>query len=351
MICDQRLNQSRGMIKAWDLLDLSEDEVVGWLGEFGVVGAKRFTRRVNGEVENTATLLLTFNRASCPSKLQLDYVTYHVEQYIPNPLMCYRCGNYGHPEVRCRKDQVCLQCGKSKHEGQCSGTRWCVNCEKTGHSCLARECEERVKQKEICKIKTEQEISYAQAKQVYETTHKSPTQKAYATVLRTPSAATRQENELKEKVVSLEKKMEQMLAMLEKLSKRDSETLPTDHDAHDEHVETREQNRQETNTETADIETGDEILSEGEMENMNQESEGTHETISPRGNSETIDDSWQIVGGGKKTENNKNKTLSSVTVTGDDDDSPSPPITRAKGLQGKNISQQQGKRKSWKEGS
>ena len=42
---DQRLNQSRGTIQAYDLLDLSETEVVGWLGEFGVVGAKRFTRK------------------------------------------------------------------------------------------------------------------------------------------------------------------------------------------------------------------------------------------------------------------------------------------------------------------
>ena len=82
---DHRLNQSRGTTQAYDLLDLSEDEVVGLLGEFGVVGAKRFTREKNGKVENTATTLLTFERPSCPPKLQLDYVTYHVHQYIPSP--------------------------------------------------------------------------------------------------------------------------------------------------------------------------------------------------------------------------------------------------------------------------
>ena len=102
VVRDERLNQSRGTIQAYDLLDLSEDEVVGWLREFGVVGAKRFTRKVNGTVENTATLLLTFDRPSCPTKLQLDYVTYHIQQYIPNPMMCYRCGRFGHPEVRCQ---------------------------------------------------------------------------------------------------------------------------------------------------------------------------------------------------------------------------------------------------------
>ena len=33
---------------------------------------------VDGNPENTPTLLLTFNKQTCPHKIELDYVTYHV---------------------------------------------------------------------------------------------------------------------------------------------------------------------------------------------------------------------------------------------------------------------------------
>ena len=92
---DPKLNTSKGTIQAYDLLDLTEDEVTEWLSEFGVVGAKRFTRRSAGKVEPTPTLLLTFDMPTCPQKIELDYVTYHIKKYIPNPLMCFNCGEFG----------------------------------------------------------------------------------------------------------------------------------------------------------------------------------------------------------------------------------------------------------------
>ena len=68
---DQQLNQSCETIRAFDLVDLSESEIVGWLGEFGVVLAKRFKRKVGNQVDNTPTLLLTFDRPPCPKRLEL----------------------------------------------------------------------------------------------------------------------------------------------------------------------------------------------------------------------------------------------------------------------------------------
>ena len=117
---DEKLNVSRGTIHAYDMIDLSEEEVVHWLSEFGVTHAKRITRKVGGSVENTPTLLLTFQSPSCPAKIELDYTTYHVKQHVPNPLICYRCGKFGHPEVKCTNDQKCLNCGDNKHAGDCT---------------------------------------------------------------------------------------------------------------------------------------------------------------------------------------------------------------------------------------
>ena len=222
---DSRLNVSKGTIHAYDLVDLTESEIVGWLRDFGVVEAKRIVRKKNGKSENTPTIILTFDKPTCPSKLQLDYTTYHVTQYIPNPLLCYQCGRFGRPQARCENDKICLQCGQSEHAGSC--TRKCVNCKKVGHSCLSRDCEVWQREKDICKIKVEQDLSYMQAKQQYEKTHEPPVLKAYATVTRTPSVANKHEQELKAEVGTLknqvgmlEKKMGDMMTLLERVLKQ-----------------------------------------------------------------------------------------------------------------------------------
>ena len=79
-----RLNQSRGTIHAIDLMDVSEDDIVQGLQDFGVVTARKFTRRVGTRTEKTPVILLTFNRPTCPNRLHLDYVSYEVRRHIPN---------------------------------------------------------------------------------------------------------------------------------------------------------------------------------------------------------------------------------------------------------------------------
>ena len=346
---DQRLNQSRGTIQAYDLLDLSETEVVGWLGEFGVVGAKRFTRKTNGKVENTATILLTFDRPSCPTKLQLDYVTYHVHQYIPNPMMCYRCGRFGHPEGRCQHDQICLQCGKAKHDGECA--RWCVNCKKAGHSCLARDCEVWQKEKEICRIKVEREVSYSQARQHYDQTHDPPVLKAYATVVRTPSAVGKQDEELKDKVGRLETKVGEMISLLEQLLKKQTGSdVIRDGGGH----VTAEQPTQETEPdlalEAARIEDLD-MQGDGdrsEVDEMSHGSEDGQPVTSIQGRGDVGPGEWQVQRGKRM-----GKSTCKVQGVGDKDEiSPSPLITRSSRAADK--AKPRGPvipRKSWKEGS
>lgn len=103
----------------------------------------------------------------------------------------------------------------------------CVNCQKTGHSCLSHECEVWIREKDICRIKVEQELSYAQARKQYEASHEPPKLKAYATVTRSPSAASKREEELKSEVGTLktqvgtlEKKLCEVLTLLEKVVKQ-----------------------------------------------------------------------------------------------------------------------------------
>lgn len=215
---DDKLNISRGTIHAYDLIELSEEEVVQWLSDYGVTHAKRFTRRVGGLVEGTPTLLLTFNMPSCPTKIELDYVTYQVKRHIPNPLMCYRCGKFGHPEVRCTNAELCLTCGESKHGGDCIAK--CVNCSQLGHSCLSRDCEVWLKEKDICAIKVEQEVPYGQARKIYEDSHRPPTLQGYAQAVRTPSASQQSESEIKDKLDKLETKIDELVTVLTQVVKQ-----------------------------------------------------------------------------------------------------------------------------------
>ena len=221
---DDRLNKSRGTIHAFDLIDLTEDEVVGWLKDFGVVAAKRFTRRVDGHPENTPTLLLTFDKPTCPNKIELDYVTYHIRRHIPNPLICYRCGQFGHAEARCSAAAVCLNCAGERHEGPCESK--CVNCGQTGHSCRSRECLTWKKEREICEMKVDRDISYAHARRIYAETHQTPITRPYASVVRGQGDASGQDTGLRGRVEKLEQKLDKLISLLDTLISQQQSAAP-----------------------------------------------------------------------------------------------------------------------------
>ena len=212
---DRKLNMSKGTIYAPDLIELSEDEIVGWLTEFGVVAAKRFTKWINGVQENTPLLLLTFSTPSCPTKLNFDYVSYQVRKHVPNPLTCFKCGRFGHAEAQCTKDAVCLTCGDDRHDGDCQPK--CVNCNQPGHSCRSRECPVWIKEKEICVLKVEKDLSYAQARNMYEQTHQTQMARTYASVVHTPADNHGSDVTLCDRVEKLEAKLDKMLSLLDKL--------------------------------------------------------------------------------------------------------------------------------------
>ena len=218
---DEKLNVSKGTIHAYDLQELSEGEIVQWLADFGVIGAKRFIRKVDGQVVQTPTVLLTFDMPTCPQKLVLDYVTYHVKKHVPNPLQCFRCGLFGHHQERCRNDRKCLTCGKGTHEGTCEAR--CLNCDQTGHSCRSRDCPAWTREKDICSLKVDSEISYAEARRRYDASHRPPPLQSFADVVRNPTttdSVKQGTTDLHDKVEKLEKKIDQLSTMVEQLMRQ-----------------------------------------------------------------------------------------------------------------------------------
>ena len=215
---ESRMNTSRGTIYAYDLIELPEEEIVKWLEGFGVVGARHFTRMDKGKRVTTPTVLLTFNKPKCPTRLVFDYITYQVRKHVPNPLICHKCGHFAHTEAGCKAaEYVCLTCGETKHEGSCSPK--CINCGKAGHSCWSRECTEWKKERDICELKVDKDISFAHARREYQKAHETPNIRPYATVVRSQNETPSQADEmgLRERVQKLEERMEKALTMLNKI--------------------------------------------------------------------------------------------------------------------------------------
>ena len=85
---------------------------------------------------------MTFNTPKIPDKIKVGYSMEKVEQFVPNPLKCYRCQKYGHHEDSCRGREVCGKCGQrdpGHHMNECEFPNKCTNCG-GDHLVYARSC-------------------------------------------------------------------------------------------------------------------------------------------------------------------------------------------------------------------
>ena len=76
---------------------------------------------------------------------------------------------FGHHENKCGRHPVCCNCAQPEHcaSGQCDKPAKCVNCS-GDHPANSKECPQWEKEKQILKIKCEQNISFPEARKQYE---------------------------------------------------------------------------------------------------------------------------------------------------------------------------------------
>ena len=189
------LNSSKGIIRDRErcLQSLSEDDLVHELEDQGVTHVKRFTVRRDSGVIKTNTYLITFSCASLPREIKAGYCNIRVEVFIPNPLRCYKCQRYGHGVSRCTNGHICHRCGSDEHEGfDCQEAPHCHNC-KGSHMASSKECPIWIREAEICKIKTTKNISFPEARKLFNastSTSTSTTTKTYSATVKTVSTRT-----------------------------------------------------------------------------------------------------------------------------------------------------------------
>ena len=166
------LNSSKGIIRDRNLKGESEDNIKEYLEDQGVTHVKRFQVKKGNETIKTNTLLLTFNTVVPPKSLKIFYQIIPVELYVPNPLRCFNCQKFGHHEDKCPVDpgSVCERCGMGDHDhhtNHCKNQTKCVNCG-GDHLSRSNECSTWKKEKEIIRIKVKKNLTYPEARQLFE---------------------------------------------------------------------------------------------------------------------------------------------------------------------------------------
>ena len=166
------LNSSKGIIRDRSLKGESDDNIRENLQEQGVIAAKRFKVKKGHEFVDTNTILLTFNSVVPPKTLKIFYRIIPVEMYVPNLLRCCNCQRFGHHENNYPVDigSACERCGKGgddHHTNQCTNPAKCVNCGKD-HLSRSSECEVWKKEKEIMKLKVIKNLTYPEARKLYD---------------------------------------------------------------------------------------------------------------------------------------------------------------------------------------
>ena len=107
-----KLNQTRGKIFRYDFRTLSDQEILDGLKEQRVVSVYRQKQRGNqGELEDSGVFILTFDTTILPSFVYAGYARIKVTPYIPNPMRCGTCLQYGHTKKHCKSNQrICAKC-------------------------------------------------------------------------------------------------------------------------------------------------------------------------------------------------------------------------------------------------
>ena len=189
------LNTSKGVIRDYgrDLYSMTESDILKELATQGVENVSQFILKKEGKEIKTNTWFLTFSTPVPPEKLRIGYYFVEVKRYIPNPLRCYQCQEFGHSKKFCKKHLKCWKCGREGHDGsECdSETLCCVNC-KGEHYSSSKTCPVWTLEKEIQRVKTEKSLPYGEARRlVTASSSSSSAPSSYANAVRATTTPKR----------------------------------------------------------------------------------------------------------------------------------------------------------------
>ena len=159
---------------------MTSDEIIEGIhsipGNPKVAMVKHFTRPEGGRFVNLNLAKFTFATKTLPAEIKLGYENAKVRLFIPEPLRCYACQDYGHGKNKCTAAAHCAKCDSVEHDRDNCPEGTAPKCHNCGldHTSWSRDCAVYKHEKEICTYKVTKDVSYRAAriavdKQVKET--------------------------------------------------------------------------------------------------------------------------------------------------------------------------------------
>lgn len=95
-----------------------------------------------GKLVPSGMITILFKTGDPVHEFELASTPYVVQEFIEEPVKCYRCRQYGHVSYRCTGISTCTKCGEPSHtsdDEKCIGLS-CVNCFGKDHGSLTKDC-------------------------------------------------------------------------------------------------------------------------------------------------------------------------------------------------------------------
>ena len=173
----------QGVVIDPSLCDVPIERVLEKLKEQNVIHVRRV---YSGESRSRTNLVvLTFNSDSLPPDIQFGRDVKKALPYKYNVIQCTKCWWFGHWEAKCgRGIQICKACSRRGlyHNGDTcfSDSETPINCSNCSgdHAADDKSCPAWIKQLEVAKIRTQKQINYKQALEIFKRNRNREAQKA-----------------------------------------------------------------------------------------------------------------------------------------------------------------------------
>ena len=145
------LNQVKGVVRSKAFGQCTEEQLMQSLEDQGVASIRRMKVKRDGQLVNTDTYVLLFNRNERPKVIKLsDWHGEIVEEYREKPQQCYNCQRFNHIAKYCRREvPTCMQCGQEGHKKtECNNDVQCFHC-KGRHQANDVKCRKYIIENEI----------------------------------------------------------------------------------------------------------------------------------------------------------------------------------------------------------
>jgi hypothetical protein len=166
------MNSTQGTIFGRSLHTESIEKIQEAPNSYKVTKVERMETMKDGIRSPNGLHVITFGTRTLLESVLCGYERFSVKQYYPNPLQSATCCQYGHTKNWCKSNNgpVCKDCAEPKHEGICEKPKRCVNCKppRYAHSSFDKNCETRVVENIIIRIKRDQGISYGMASKIWQ---------------------------------------------------------------------------------------------------------------------------------------------------------------------------------------